>query len=254
MKASEIAKFLSSELVGEDFEIKGICTLRNPKEDCLAFWNGVGTLYLSTERILLLCSKNLNFISYIQVDNPRLAHAKVVNEFYNSWSLNECVNVTYGKNCKVHPSSIIGKGGFGPEFEDGIPMLRPHIGGVRIGDSVEIGALCVVQRGTIDDTIIEDNVKIDDQCHIGHNVIIKENTIITSGVVICGTTTIGKNCWIGVNSNIMQHITIGDNVIIGIGANIVNDVPSNTVMAGMMAQPIDSMKRVASWVISGGTL
>jgi len=67
-----------------------------------------------------------------------------------------------------------------------------------------------------------------------------------AGSVICGSATIGKNCWIGANSTIMNQVTIGDNVTIGIGANVVEDVPSGSVIAGVKAQTVWRMKLLAS--------
>lgn len=257
MKASEIAEFLCGELEGEDIEVVGACSLDNPKDNHVAFCKypqlGIPT------NTLTLVGRNTKVATYaptIECDNPRLAHAFVMRAFFpknftaretDGATIYDCVE--HGSNCRFGRGSVIGNSGFAYEWgEDRVPVRRDHVGGVVIGDNVDIGCLTTVQRGTYDNTVIEDNAKIDDRVHIGHNCHIGENTIITAGTVIAGTTKIGKNCWIGINSSIMQHITIGDNVVIGIGAVVVKDVPDNTVIAGMMAQPISKMQTVAGIV------
>jgi len=263
MKASEIANFLGRDLIGEDIDVVGACSVKNPKDNRIAFYMFHEPLSLDGN-ILLLIDRGVpvHCKSYINVNNPRLAHARIVRQFFvepqdlipkgdgriteyfefSRSTIYACV--TFGSECYFKPGSVIGSSGFAFEFdENGIPIFRPHTGGVKIGNNVQIGANSVIQRGTIDDTIIGNNVKIDDQVHLGHNCIVGDNTIITAGSVICGTVTIGKNCWIGANCTLMQHIMVGDNVKIGIGANVVKNVPPNSVIAGFMAQPFDDLKR-----------
>ncbi len=263
MKASEIARFLKSDLVGEDIDINGVCSFRNPKENCIAFYMFHEPV-TQDGMILLLVNHStpVRCKSYISVNNPRLAHARVVRQFFvepenlipngdgylkrinpfPNTTIYDCVD--WGSGCYFKPGTVIGSSGFAFEYdENGIPIFRPHTGGVKIGNNVQIGANSVVQRGTIDDTIIGDNVKIDDQVHVGHNCKVGDNTIITAGSVICGTVTIGRNCWIGANCTIIQHISIGDNSKIGIGASVVKNIPPNSVIAGFMAQPLEDLKR-----------
>lgn len=134
-------------------------------------------------------------------------------------------NTIIGENCYIKSGSVIGEDGFGFDFEeDGTPIRIPHLGNVIIGNNVEIGAKNTIARGTLGSTIIENNVKIDDQVHIAHNCIIRENTIITACVEISGSVCIGKNCWIGPNSSIIQKIKIGNNVTIGIGSIVTCDI------------------------------
>ena len=134
-------------------------------------------------------------------------------------------NVRIGKSCYIKSNTVIGEDGFGFDFEeDGTPFRIPHIGSVYIGNNVEIGAQNTIARGTLDNTIIEDNVKTDDQVHIAHNCKIGKNTLITACVEISGSVEIGANCWIGPNSSIIQKIKIEDNVTIGIGTIVIKDV------------------------------
>lgn len=156
--------------------------------------------------------------------------------------------VTYthpGKNCKIKPGAVIGYEGFGFErHPDGTPFRIPHIGKVVIGDNVEIGANTVIARGTVGDTIIGNNVKIDDCVFIAHNCQIGENTLVIAGAVICGSVTIGKNCWIGAGCRIKEKVTIGDGAIIGIGAVVIKDVPAGATVAGMKAQSLETMQKI----------
>jgi len=265
MRASKIAEFLGSKLIGEDLEIVGVCSLKNLKDNSLAFWKFDGSLSLvGPIAILAKPGVDCGCISHIPVDNPRLAHAQVVRSLFirpewmipsgdGPFQMHSFLGVTIydcvfgGNGWYFKPGAVIGGSGFGFEFgEDKIPVLRPHVGGVKIGNNVQVGANSVIDRGTIDDTIIGNNVKIDNLVHISHNCQIGDNTCIVAGAVICGSATIGKNCWIGANSTIMNQITVGDGVTIGIGANVVEDVPSGSVIAGVKAQAVWRMKLLAS--------
>jgi len=272
VRASEIAEFLGSELIGKDIEITGICSLKNPKENHLGFYRFDQSLIISCldkglnsiaeMTFLIKPGVPCNCASYIPVDNPRLAHARVTQEFFAKpysvmlhlsppgTHVYDCVN--WGDDCHFKPGAVIGGSGFGFENdEDGVPIRRPHVGGVVIGNNVEVGANSVIDRGTIDDTIIKDNVKIDNLVHISHNCKIGENTKIVAGSVICGSVTIGKNCWIGANVTVMNQITIGNNVTIGIGAVVVKDVSDGAVLAGFKAQPIEVMKQITKDIENG---
>jgi len=142
-------------------------------------------------------------------------------------------NTIIGKNCLIKSHVVLGEEGFCFEMdENGVPIRIPHLGKVVIGNFVEIGASTIIARGTIDDTIINDNVKIDDQVFIAHNVIIGENTLVTAGAVIAGSAQIGTNCFIGVNSSVKNRITIGENVLVGMGAVVRRSVKENVVVTG----------------------
>lgn len=143
-------------------------------------------------------------------------------------------NTIIGNNCYIKSGVILGEDGFGFDFEeDGIPVRIPHIGNLVIGNNVEIGSTSVIVRGTLDNTYIADNVKIDDKVFIAHNCSIGENSIIIAFAEISGSVNIGKNCWIGPNCSIIQKVVIGDNVTIGIGAIITKDIDSNKKVMGL---------------------
>lgn len=144
-----------------------------------------------------------------------------------------------GSDCRIKSNTIIGEEGFGFEKdEEGVPIRIPHLASVIIGNNVEIGSLCSVGRGTLEDTIIGDNTKADTHVHIGHNVIIGSSCLITACVEISGSTHIGKLSWFGPNSSVMNGISIGDNSFIGLGTVVTKSLPDNVVVAGCPARVI----------------
>jgi UDP-3-O-[3-hydroxymyristoyl] glucosamine N-acyltransferase len=119
---------------------------------------------------------------------------------------------TLGKRSIVHAGVVIGADGFGIAMDEGRWLKVPQIGGVRIGDDVEIGANTTIDRGAMDDTIIEDGVKLDNQIQVAHNVRIGAHTAIAACAGIAGSAQIGRFCRIGGASGIAGHLTIADNV------------------------------------------
>lgn len=125
-----------------------------------------------------------------------------------------CNSVTLGQRCLVHPGVVIGADGFGLAPEQGEWLKVPQVGSVRIGNDVEIGASTTIDRGAIDDTVIGDGVKMDNQIQIGHNVRIGDHTAIAGCTGISGSATIGKRCMIGGMVGIAGHLTICDDVVL----------------------------------------
>ncbi len=121
-------------------------------------------------------------------------------------------NVRIGKNTLIHSGVVIGSDGFGIANKQGKWIKVPQLGSVQIGDNVEIGANTTIDRGAIEDTIIENGVKLDNLIQIAHNVHIGENTAIAGCVGIAGSTTIGRNCAIGGGAGILGHLSITDQV------------------------------------------
>ncbi len=119
-----------------------------------------------------------------------------------------------GARCIVHPGAVIGSDGFG-NARDGAAWVKvPQVGGVRIGDDVEIGANTTIDRGALGDTVIEDGVRLDNQIQVGHNVSIGAHTAIAACVGIAGSTRIGKRCMIGGGAAFSGQLTIGDDIVI----------------------------------------
>lgn len=122
--------------------------------------------------------------------------------------------VSIGNHVQIASGVVIGSDGFGIAKEKGLWHKVPQLGRVIIEDHVEIGANCTIDRGAIDNTVIEKGVKLDNLIQVGHNVRIGENTAIAGCVGISGSAVIGKNCLIGGAAGIGGHITIADNVVI----------------------------------------
>ncbi len=122
--------------------------------------------------------------------------------------------IQIGQRVLISSGTVIGSDGFGIAKHKGVWHKVPQLGKVIIGDDVEIGANCTIDRGAILDTIIEKGVKIDNLIQIGHNVQIGEYTALAGCVGVSGSTVIGKNCLIGGGSGFAGHLTIADNVVV----------------------------------------
>lgn len=152
-------------------------------------------------------------------------------------------NVNIGANCIIHSGVIIGADGFGYEQdENGDYFKMPHIGGVSIGNDVEIGTNTCIDRGTLGNTIIEDNVKIDNLVHVAHNVHVKRNSMLIAQSMIGGSTTISENCWIAPGALLMNGINIGENATVGLGAVVTKHVNERDVVAGVPAKSLIARK------------
>ncbi len=145
-----------------------------------------------------------------------------------------------GKNCFLAPGVCIGNRGFGYERDTSGKLIHfSHHGGVKIGSNVEIGANTVVDRGTLGDTTIENGVKIDNLCHIGHNAVIKRDSIIIAMTQIGGSSITGPRAWLAPSVTTMNGIEVGRNATIGLGSVVVKPVKENTTVIGNPAQPIE---------------
>jgi UDP-3-O-[3-hydroxymyristoyl] glucosamine N-acyltransferase len=122
--------------------------------------------------------------------------------------------VTLGKRCILHAGAVIGADGFGFAPNAGVWLKVPQVGSVRVGDDVEIGANTTIDRGAIDDTVVENGVKLDNQIQVGHNVTIGAHTAIAACTGISGSTVIGQRCMIGGMVGFAGHLTIADDVVV----------------------------------------
>jgi len=120
--------------------------------------------------------------------------------------------VRLGERCVLYPGCVIGADGFGHAPDNGSYVKVPQLGGVVIGDDVEVGANTTIDRGAIGDTVIGNGVKIDNQVQIGHNVRVGEHTVIAGCAGISGSATIGRRCMIGGMVGIVGHLEICDDV------------------------------------------
>ena len=139
-------------------------------------------------------------------------------------------NVTFHARCKIgkrgilHSGSVIGTDGFGFARENGVYIKIPQTGRVLLGDDVDIGANTTIDRGALEDTVIEDGVKLDNQIQIGHNCRIGANTAMAGCVGVAGSAKIGKNCTFGGAAMVLGHLEIADNVHISSGSMVSRSV------------------------------
>jgi UDP-3-O-[3-hydroxymyristoyl] glucosamine N-acyltransferase len=152
-----------------------------------------------------------------------------------------------GMRCIVHSGVVIGGDGFGMARDDGRWLKIPQIGSVRIGNDVEIGANTTIDRGALDDTVIGDGVKLDNQIQVGHNCVIGEHTVIAGCTGISGSVTIGSHCMIGGGVGFVGHIAIGDRVTISGFTFVTKSISEpGTYTSGMPVMPHADWLRNAS--------
>ena len=154
---------------------------------------------------------------------------------YSNVSVRE--NITVGKNAIIHSGAVIGSDGFGFVPLGKTNFKIPQIGAVVIGDDVEIGANCAIDRATTGATKIGDGTKIDNLVHIAHNIQIGRNCCIAGQVGFAGSSKLGDNVMIAGQAGINGHITIGNGVVIGGKAVVMGDVPDNVMISGYPARP-----------------
>jgi UDP-3-O-[3-hydroxymyristoyl] glucosamine N-acyltransferase len=142
-------------------------------------------------------------------------------------------NCSIGKHNIIHSGAVIGADGFGLAQDAGAWVKIPQIGRVRIGDDVEIGANTTIDRGAIDDTVIEDGVKLDNQIQIGHNVRVGAHTAMAGCVAVAGSADIGRHCTIGAASVILGHLQLVDGVHVSAGTVISRSVRRPGTYTGM---------------------
>jgi len=149
--------------------------------------------------------------------------------------------VRIGSDCIIKSGAVIGEEGFGMDVDEAGNNIRiPHLGSVVVGDHVEIGALNTVCAGTIEPTILEDYVKMDDHVHVAHNVRIGRNCVVTACSEISGSVSIGEDTWLGPNCSIMNGITIGSHVLVGLGAVVTKSLDAGQIVKGNPARPRQS--------------
>lgn len=122
--------------------------------------------------------------------------------------------VRIGDRVIIFSGAVIGSDGFGHAFDNGKWLKVPQLGGVEIGNDVEVGASTTIDRGAIEDTIIEDGVKLDNQIQIAHNVRLGAHTVIAACTGVAGSAKIGKRCMIGGLTGIAGHIELADDVAV----------------------------------------
>lgn len=149
-----------------------------------------------------------------------------------------CSGAQVGKRCVISPGAVVGSSGFGyAPSREGWQKIH-QLGGVVIGDDVDVGGNTTIDRGTIDDTIIGDRVKLDNHIQIAHNVQVGDDTIMAAFVGVAGSATIGKRCQFGGRSSIMGHIRICDDVVVHTNTFVARSIEEPGTFSSMLpAQP-----------------
>ena len=154
-----------------------------------------------------------------------------------------------GERCLLHPGVVIGADGFGLAPHKGEWVKIEQLGAVRIGNDVEIGANTCIDRGALDDTVIEDGVKLDNLIQIGHNVRVGKHTAMAGCVGVAGSATIGAHCTFGGGAIVLGHLTVADGVHVSAATVVTRSIHKAGQYTGMF--PIDDN---ASWEKNAATL
>lgn len=182
----------------------------------------------------------------IETPNPRLAYIKIVRhcldiiEEVDSFAF-ASYYVKRGQNynnIRIKHGIVLGGEGFGYEWDGKKYLKFSSVGGVIIGANVDIGANTCIDRGTLGNTIIGNGVKIDNLCHIAHNVVIENDVMITAGCIIGGSARICRRAYLGIGAKIKNGITIGEGAVIGMGAVVLKDVPAGETWVGNPAKKL----------------
>ena len=154
-----------------------------------------------------------------------------------------------GQRCIVHPGVVIGADGFGFAQHEGRWEKIEQLGAVRIGNDVEIGANTCIDRGALEDTVIENGVKLDNLIQIGHNVHIGKHTAMAGCVGVAGSARIGAHCTVGGGAIVLGHLTVADHVHISAASVVTRSIAQPGQYTGMF--PLDSN---ANWEKNAASL
>jgi UDP-3-O-[3-hydroxymyristoyl] glucosamine N-acyltransferase len=146
--------------------------------------------------------------------------------------------VRIGCRCTIHAGTVLGGDGFGfAKDEKGRHRKIPQVGRLILGDDVEVGSNCAIDRGSLDDTVIGRGTKLDNLIHVAHNVRIGEDSLLVAQVGIAGSTVVGSKVVLAGQAGIVGHIEIGDGAVVGAQAGVVKSVKAGQVVSGYPARP-----------------
>jgi len=153
-------------------------------------------------------------------------------------------NVEIGDGVIIHPGAVIGADGFGfGRTAEGDAVKIPQVGKVIIGSGCEIGANTCIDRSTIEETVLAENVKLDNLVQIGHNVRIGKNTAISAQTGISGSTDIGAQVIMGGQVGVADHIRIADGVMIAAKSGVTGSIKGKMIVAGIPDQEIGAWRK-----------
>jgi UDP-3-O-[3-hydroxymyristoyl] glucosamine N-acyltransferase len=275
ISVSELAYGLGLVIEGTDFELSSVAPLSAARVGALTFMSRAATLTLP-RNVAVISGERPECSVWIRTETPRLDFVKALRwldqnigfdrptgaaqihpsvRMGSGTSIGRGVvigegtvledniriadGVLIGKDCRIKSGSVIGEDGFGFERDtDGTPLRMLHLGGVILGDRVEVGSLNTVCQGTLSPTRLEDDVKMDDHVHVAHNCLIKKKALLTACVELSGGVIVGEGAWIGPNASVIDGATIGDQAFIGIGAVVIRDVLPRTTVVGNPAREL----------------
>ena len=189
------------------------------------------TAIIDTEAVI---GKNVSLGANVVIGKAKIGNNVVI--LPNVWIGD---NVEIGNNVLIKTGASIGNPGFGfVRDKDGTLEKFPQVGNLIIEDNVEIGANTCVDKGSLSTTVIGQGTKINNLCHIAHNVITGKNVVVTGQVNISGSTIIENNAWIGPNASLRGHQIIGKNATIGAGAVVTKNVPEGETWVGNPAKKL----------------
>ena len=146
-------------------------------------------------------------------------------------------SVKIGNDCIIRENTVIGSDGLTTRRDiKGKVVTIPQFGGVIIEDNVQIGALTVIGKGAIDNTVIHSGSRIDNCCFISHNVQIGEDTLVVGETIMFGSSSTGDQAYISGNSTIRDGVDIGERAIVGMGSVVVKSVPAGRIVKGNPAE------------------
>jgi len=161
-----------------------------------------------------------------------------------------CEGVTIGQRTIVHPGAVVGSDGFGLAFDKDHWVKIPQVGAVRVGNDCEIGANTTIDRGAIGDTVLADDVRLDNLVQIAHNVEIGAHTALAAKVGISGSTRIGNYCMFAGNSGAVGHISIADRTTVHAMSVVTKSIfePGTTWSAALPARPAKEWNRAVAYL------
>ena len=198
-----------------------------PPVESFNFLNGA---YIATDATI---GKNCQILPGVYVGGQ----VRIGNNCYIGAGTKLVGSIDIGNNVIIRENSVIGADGLSTDRDiDGKALTMPQFGGVIIEDDVQIGALTVIARGAIDNTIIKRGSKIDNSTFISHNVVLGEDTFVVGETIMFGSSSTGKQAFISGNSTIRDGRHVGEKAIVGMGSVVVHDVRDGSIVKGNPAK------------------
>jgi UDP-3-O-[3-hydroxymyristoyl] glucosamine N-acyltransferase len=158
-------------------------------------------------------------------------------------------DVEVGRDCTIHSNTSIGEEGFGFIQREGGHVRLPHVGRVRIGDEVQVGSLVTIHRAMLDETVVEDGVKIDCHSHVAHNCRVGKSCLLVGYSKLAGSVELGEGVVMAEDSGVNDHVTVGDGAVVAGGSGVKSDVEAGEAVWGYPARPMGQQRRI--WALQG---